>query len=55
MIMDASEGLLRGIAWRLAFLVFLVFIARNVADNRPQMVADAHAVVTSADYAIAGR
>ncbi len=40
--MDASEGLLRGIAWRLAFLVALVFIAQNVPDNRAQqMLADA--------------
>lgn len=39
--MSASEGLLRGIAWRLAFLVALVFIAQNVPDNRPQILADA--------------
>lgn len=45
--MDASEGLLRGIAWRLAFLVALVFIAQNVPDNRPQMVADAAPSIAS--------
>lgn len=45
--MNASEGLLRGIAWRLAFLVALVFAAQNLPDNRPQMVADAN-------YAIVG-
>ena len=45
--MDASEGLLRGIAWRLAFLVLLVFVAQNVPDNRPQMVADAQTALTS--------
>lgn len=48
--MDASEGLLRGIAWRLGFLVLLVFIARNVPDNRTQMVADAAPSMTSGTY-----
>lgn len=48
--MDASEGLLRGIAWRLAFLLLLVFIARNVPDNRAQMVADAAPSMTSGTY-----
>lgn len=43
--MNASEALLRGIAWRLAFLVLLVFVAQNVPDNRPQMVADAQATI----------
>ncbi len=52
--MDASEGLLRGIAWRLAFLVLLVFVARNVPDNRAPMVADAGQTVASTDH-IAGR
>jgi hypothetical protein len=53
--MDASEGLLRGIAWRLAFLVVLVFIARHVPDNRPEtrpdMLADAAPVITSGAHA----
>ncbi|MEB2844001.1 hypothetical protein GAO09_20480 [Rhizobiales bacterium RZME27] len=49
--MNATEGLLRGIAWRLAFLVALVFIAQNVPDNRPQMVADATQAVASSAHA----
>lgn len=53
--MDASEGLLRGIAWRLAFLVVLVFIARNVPDNRPAMLADAPSAAMADSYAVAGR
>jgi len=48
--MDASEGLLRGIAWRLAFLLLLVFVARNVPDNRAPMMADATPAITSGAY-----
>ncbi len=33
--MDASEALLRAIAWRLALLVVAVFVARTVPDGRP--------------------
>lgn len=32
--MDASEALLRAIAWRLALLVIAVFVARTVPDGR---------------------
>jgi len=48
--MDASEGLLRGIAWRLAFLLLLVFVARNVPDNRAPIMADAAPTITSGAY-----
>ncbi len=33
--MDASEALLRAIAWRLALLLIAVFVARTVPDGRP--------------------
>lgn len=33
--MDASEALLRAIAFRLALLVLAVFAARTLPDNRP--------------------
>lgn len=32
--MDASEALLRAIAWRLGLLVIAVFVARTVPDGR---------------------
>ncbi|WP_156408689.1 hypothetical protein [Rhizobium sp. Root708] len=45
--MDASEALLRAFAWRLAFCVLAIVIARTVPDNRSQQD---EAAVTSISY-----
>ncbi|MBO0125297.1 hypothetical protein [Agrobacterium sp. OT33] len=37
--MDASEALLRAIAFRLTLLVLAVFAARTLPDNRPAIDA----------------
>ena len=43
--MDASEALLRAIAFRLALLVLAVFAARTLPDNRPAIDATVTASV----------
>ncbi|MCZ7485549.1 hypothetical protein [Rhizobium rhizogenes] len=46
--MDASEALLRAIAFRLALLVLAVFAARTLPDNRPAIDATVTASVAYA-------